>query len=131
MTEDTHEEDKPTWNEGFQPPPWSAEPDEDFGPVEGLPDLEAYCVVSYGYNDEMPIVCAGTKNWPLWREQALILAAALELMAALRPLADLPIGGEIEDDRDLVIYRNADKAITVGDVLAARAAIAKAEGKGQ
>ena len=45
------------------------------------------------------------------------------LEAALRPLASLPIGAEIEDDHDLVLYKNAGKSITVGDVLNARAAL--------
>ena len=112
MTEDTHEEDKPIWNEGFQPPPWSAEPDEDFGHEAGVPNLEAYHVVSYGYDDEMPIVCAGTKNWPLWREQALILAAALDMLTVLREIQKLQTCGPGMDAR-------------------INAAIAKAEGKGQ
>jgi hypothetical protein len=47
-----------------------------------------------------------------------------KLREALRPLATLPIGPEIEHDRDLVIYSNAGRSITVGDVFDARAALA-------
>ncbi len=50
------------------------------------------------------------------------------LLDALKPLAAIPIGAEIEKDRDLVLFKNAGKSITVGDVLEARAAIASAEG---
>ena len=52
-----------------------------------------------------------------------------ELLEALRPLAATAIGAEIEEDRDLVLYKNAGRSITVGDVLEARDAIAKAKGE--
>ena len=42
----------------------------------------------------------------------------------LRNLASLPIGPEIAHDLDLVLYANAGKSITVGDVFAARAFLA-------
>jgi hypothetical protein len=48
-----------------------------------------------------------------------------DLAKALKPLAALPIGTEIEEDRDLVLYKNAGRAITVGDVLEARSALAR------
>lgn len=91
---DLNEDDLPTWEENFQPPPWTAEPDEDFGPIKGMEDVEAYHVVSHGYDDETPIVCAGTKHWPLWREQALILAASLDLLKVARVMLDHARSGE-------------------------------------
>jgi hypothetical protein len=60
---------------------------------------------------------------------ARLIAAGPALLGALRPLAAIPIGPEIEHDRDLILYRNAGRDITVGDVLDARAVIAKAEGR--
>lgn len=60
-----------------------------------------------------------------WIQNAANKAAArlATYEAALRPLASLPIGPEIEDDHDLVIYKNAGRSITVGDILAARKAL--------
>lgn len=49
-----------------------------------------------------------------------------QLVEALRPLAAIPVGPEIEDDINLVIYKNAGRAVTVGDVLKARAALSAA-----
>lgn len=124
---DLPEDAAPTWDEGFQPPPWSAEPDEDFGPVPGLPDLEAWHVVSHGYEDETPIVCAGTQNWPLWREQALILAAALDTLKVCRQL-------DQHWTEDFAGGPTGKKAMDVLDEstrslwTACRAAIAKADG---
>jgi hypothetical protein len=46
-----------------------------------------------------------------------------QMLPPLKRLAALPIGAEIADERDLVLYKNAGKAITVGDVLDARAAL--------
>ena len=129
---DIDEEDKPIWEEAFQPPPWEAEVDEDFGPVEGFSPDDIYHVVAYGYDDETPVVCAGTKSWPLLREQALILAASLDSLKVCRELdrhwtEDFPEGpdGKVEilggagrlSEDTLAIWRSA------------RAAIAKAEGK--
>ena len=45
------------------------------------------------------------------------------LKSALAPLAAIPIGGEIFDDRDLILYKNGGRAITVGDVLNAKDAL--------
>ena len=45
------------------------------------------------------------------------------VLDALAPLAKLPIGPEVVADPDLVLYRNAGRSITVGDVLTARNAI--------
>lgn len=45
------------------------------------------------------------------------------LRKALTPLADIPLGGEIIEESDLVLYHNGGKAITVGDVLAAQVAL--------
>jgi hypothetical protein len=45
--------------------------------------------------------------------------------AALSPLARWPMGGEIEDDLGLVLHHSSWHSITVGDVMAARAALAK------
>lgn len=52
-----------------------------------------------------------------------------DLIAALTPLANLPIGAELENDADLVLYKNAGRSITVSDVLAARDAIRKEHSK--
>jgi len=45
--------------------------------------------------------------------------------AALSPLAMLPVGAEVASDSDLVIYKNAGRSITIGDILRARAALNK------
>ncbi len=55
----------------------------------------------------------------------LIARAYLAAIAPLTSLASLPLGDEIITEHDLVLYANAGRSITVGDVLAARAAIAK------
>ena len=60
---------------------------------------------------------------------AHVISATPDLLAALKVLAAIPIGAEIEEDRGLVLYKNAGRAITVGDVLDARAALAKAKGE--
>jgi hypothetical protein len=45
------------------------------------------------------------------------------LWRALRPLAELAVGPEVIEDRDLVLYKNGGKCLTVGDVLDARAVL--------
>lgn len=45
------------------------------------------------------------------------------LRAALKPLAELVVGSEVIEDRDLILYKNGGKCITVGDVLDARKAL--------
>jgi hypothetical protein len=52
------------------------------------------------------------------------LAQAVE---ALEPLAKLPLGPEIIESTEWVVYKNAGQAITVGDVLRARSASARGE----
>jgi len=49
------------------------------------------------------------------------------MLEALEPLSSIPIGDELYDHEDAVIYKNGGKSITVGDVLKARAAITKAK----
>lgn len=123
-----NEEDKPVWNEAFLPPPWSAELAQDF--VAGDEGDDEYAVMSFGYDDETPVVCAGTKHWPLGREQALILAASLDTLKVCRDLdqhwtedfADGPVGVKAMDVLD-----EGTRALWTS----CRAAIAKAEGKGQ
>lgn len=87
----------------------------------GLPNVIAECFGAIRHHGERAIDEA--------MANATLFIASPDMLAALRPLADLPIGAEIEFDRDLVIYKNAGKSVTVGDVLDARAAIDKAEGR--
>ena len=47
------------------------------------------------------------------------------VIAVLTPLAKTAIGAEIEEDSDLILYKNAGRCITVGDVLDARALLAE------
>ncbi len=68
---------------------------------------------------------------PTQREVRLIKALRAERHqskakdTALSPLAALPVGAEVESDTDLVIYKNAGRSITIGDILRARAALDK------
>ena len=59
----------------------------------------------------------------LFHEAVKMKTQVAALREVLNPLAEIPIGAEIEEDRDLVLYKNAGRAITVGDVLDARAAL--------
>lgn len=54
---------------------------------------------------------------------SLLTDRTLKYEAALKPLAEIPLGGEIIEHVDHILYINMGKAITVGDVLAARAAL--------
>ena len=63
------------WPEAWSPPPWNAVQEEETG---------LWQVVCDGYNDETPIVCAGTQSWPLIEADAHILAAALDLLELAR-----------------------------------------------
>ncbi len=60
---------------------------------------------------------------------AHLIAAAPDMFGAVSALASIPIGPEIADDRDMILYRNGTGSITVGDVLYAKAALTKALGK--
>lgn len=96
--------------------PWVVGPDPD-----GKPDCQSiWTDVPGAINAEI----AGRICNP---EHAHLFKAAPAMLEALRPLAALPIGAEIAEDRDLVLYKNAGRAVTVGDVLEARAAISAAK----
>lgn len=64
---------RPIWDQPHLPLPWSAVEDEDDGKWKVLCD---------GYEDETPIVCVGTRSWPLSEADARIIASALDLLAA-------------------------------------------------
>jgi hypothetical protein len=78
----------PEWNEPFLPPPWSAVQNDD-----GL-----WEVTCDGYDDEMPIVFAGTASWPLSEADAHIGAAALDLRDALQEMIDTYWRGSEDSD---------------------------------
>ena len=48
----------------------------------------------------------------------------------LASLAKIPLGSEIIEERDLILYRNGGAAITVGDVLDARDVLAQPQERG-
>lgn len=54
---------------------------------------------------------------------ASLVRVGPELVDAARVLASIPIGDEVAEDSDLVLYRNGAGSITVGDVLSARRAL--------
>lgn len=77
---------------------------------------------------------------PIHHEAAAALSALLdaltsseervrELEGGLRHLASLPLGAEIIEEIDLVLYANAGRSITVGDVLEARRLLAARAGE--
>jgi len=68
-------DDAREWDKPYLPPPWSAVQDDETGLWE---------VVCDGYDDEIPVVCAGTAAWPLSEADANILAASLDLLEALK-----------------------------------------------
>lgn len=60
---------------------------------------------------------------------ARLIAAAPDLYEAGEPFASIPLGPEVVEDAELVLYRNGPALITVGDVLRLRAALAQARGE--
>jgi hypothetical protein len=90
---ETEGQPTPEWNEAYLPPPWSAVQNED-----GL-----WEVTCDGYNDEMPIVFAGTTSWPLSEADAHIGAAALDLREALQTMVDTYREGcDDQDEPDMI-----------------------------
>lgn len=90
---------------GHTPGPWEVEED-------GLRD-GVWRVVSQAYSDETPGICgAHSKHWPLTKEDADLIAAAPDLLKALKFWRDY--GGDNLENEFAPICR---------------AAIAKAEGK--
>lgn len=72
-----------------------------------------------------------TIGWAYKPADARLIAAAPELLEALRPFAELDLRPDGFDQRDdsQPIYARDNSVITVGDVRRARAAIAKATGE--
>lgn len=83
---------------------------------EDNPDDERLAVFSAAYSDETPGICAGTKAWPLIREDADLIAAAPDLYAALESAESV-----------LTHHGFPDNAQSV--LAAARAALRKARGE--
>lgn len=115
MIEHEIEDEGREWDKPYLPPPWSAVQDDETGLWE---------VVCDGYDDEMPIVCAGTEAWPLSEADANILAASLDLLEALKAAVALSDG---------LAARNGWERLPEADAMLERmrAAIAKAEAPSQ
>ncbi len=114
------------------PGPWMAEQDQ-----KGR--WRVYCDA---YSDEAPLVAKGSQVWPMSEEDAHLIAAAPDLLEALRALAGARDVTYYDDsDRSsgtyqvcIVCHEMAEKASEIAHdasciVGKARAAIAKAEGR--
>lgn len=44
-------------------------------------------------------------------------------LALLQAFIEIPLGAEVEDDPDMILYKNAGRYVTVGDVQALRVAV--------
>jgi hypothetical protein len=98
---------------GHMPGPWY----QDGKFIRNLPECDYVCEINFPHCD------------PEVQANARLIAAAPDMLEALRALAELPVGAELlidDDTKDTVLYKNGGKGISARDVLNARAAIAKA-----
>lgn len=80
---DTLEDEAREWPEAWSPPPWSAVPTGETT-EDGTPIFHVVCD---GYEDEAPLVCGSAgEAWPLFEADAKLLAAAPEMLGAVKAM---------------------------------------------